>query len=162
VNPRTRSLAVLVLVACLAVAACTGDDGDGDGGGASATGPTAPVSAPPTVDQGPVDFVPGAFSYDFGGVAAELTLDEDAAGTLEVRNATGERLDPPSLYLITGADARVDATIADAAAIPDGDQATFRVAFSDPVDVAALGLVILEFGDQNYGGMAPVPAEGQG
>jgi hypothetical protein len=151
---------VLLLVACLAAASCTGDDGDGDGG--SSTGPTASVSAPPTVDQGPVDFEPGAFRYEFGGVTAELTLDEDAAGTLDVKNATGAELAVPALYLITGDDARVDATIAGAATIPDGEQASFQVAFDEPVDIATLGLVILEFGDQNYGGMAPVPVEDRG
>jgi hypothetical protein len=160
VKPRTRSLAVLLLVACLAAASCTGDDDGGDGG--SASGPTSPVSAPPTVDQGPVDFVPGSFRYEFNGVTAELTLDADAAGTLDVKNASGAGLAVPALYLITGEDARLDATIADAAAIADGEEATFQVSFADPVDVATLGLVILEFGDQNYGGMAPVPVEDQG
>jgi hypothetical protein len=53
----------------------------------------------------------------------------------------------------------VDAAIADAAAIADGDEATFRVTFADPIDIATLGLVILEFGDSNYGGMAPVIAD---
>jgi hypothetical protein len=151
---------VLLLVACLAAVSCTGDDGGGDGGAAS--GPTTPVSAPPTVDQGPVEFVPGAFSYGFGGVTAELTLGEDAAGTLDVKNATGAELGAPSIYLITGEDTRVDATIADAAAIPDGGEASFQISFGDPVDVATLGLVILSFGDENYGGMAPVPVEDQG
>jgi hypothetical protein len=155
VNPRTRSLAVSLLVVCLAAAACTG--GGDDGGGDGASGASGP-SAPPTVDQGPVQFVPGAFRYDFGGVKAELTLDDAGAGTLDVKNATGAELAVPALYLITAEDARVDATIADAQAIPDGEQGSFRVSFTDPVDVATLGLVILEFGDQNYGGMAPVVA----
>jgi hypothetical protein len=146
---------VFLAVVCALAAACTGDDG-GDGG---STGPTPTGSAPPTVDQGPVEFVPGAFRYEFGGVTAELTLDADAAGTLDVKNASGAELAAPAIYLITGEDARVDATIADAAAIPDGDEATFPVSFADPVDIATLGLVILEFGDRNYGAMAPVIAD---
>jgi hypothetical protein len=146
---------VFLAVVCALAAACTGDDG-GDGG---STGPTPTGSAPPTVDQGPVEFVPGAFRYEFGGVTAGLTLDADAAGTLDVKNASGAELAAPAIYLITGEDARVDATIADAAAIPDGDEATFPVSFADPVDIATLGLVILEFGDSNYGAMAPVIAD---
>jgi hypothetical protein len=146
---------VLLTVVCALATACTGDDGDDAG----STGPTPTESAPPTVDQGPVEFVPGAFRYEFGGVTAELTLDADAAGTLDVKNASGGELAAPALYLITGQDARVDATIADAAAIPVGDEATFQVSFADPVDIATLGLVILEFGDNNYGGMAPVIAD---
>jgi hypothetical protein len=109
-----------------------------------------------------VEFVPGAFRYEFGGVTAELTLDGSATGTLDVKNATGAELPAPALYLITGDDVRVDATLADAAAIPDGGQGSFRVSFDGPVDLATLGLVILEFGDQNYGGMAPVPVGDQG
>jgi hypothetical protein len=147
---------VLLLVVCALAAACTGDDG---GGGEGATGPTPTGSPPPTVDQGPVAFVPGAFRYEFGGVTAELTLAADAAGTLDVSNASGAELAAPAIYLLTGEDARVDATIADAASIPDGDEATFQVTFADPVDISRLGLVILEFGDSNYGGMAPVIAD---
>jgi hypothetical protein len=109
-----------------------------------------------------VEFVPGAFRYEFGGVTAELTLDGSATGTLDVKNGTGAELAAPALYLITGDDARVDATLADPSAIPDGGQASFQVSFDGPVDVATLGLVILEFGDENYGGMAPVPVDDQG
>ncbi len=155
-NPRTRSLAVLLAAVCALATACTGDDGGGDG----ATGPTPTGSAPPTIDQGPVEFVPGAFRYEFGGVTAELTLDADAAGTLDVKNASGAELAAPAIYLLTGDDARIDATIADAAPIADGDEATFQVSFADPIDITTLGLVILEFGESNYGGMAPVIAEG--
>ena len=75
---------------------------------------------------------------------------------------TGAELAAPSLYLITGDDARVDAAIADAAVIPDGEEAMFQVTFPGEIDVATLGLVILSFGDQNYGGMAPVPVDDQG
>jgi hypothetical protein len=157
VSPRTRSLASVLLVVGLA-AACTGGDG-GDGNDDGGTGPTAPASAPPTVDQGPVEFVPGAFRYEFGGVTAELTLDGDAAGTLDVTNASGAELDAPSIYVIAGDDTRHDASIDPTAVIPDGDEATFEVSFVDPLDVARLGLVILEFGESNYGAFAPVIAD---
>ena len=45
----------------------------------------------------------------------------------------------------------------DAATIPDGESATFQVTFPDDVDERTVGLVILSFGDSNYGALAPVP-----
>ncbi len=47
--------------------------------------------------------------------------------------------------------------MAGAAPIPDGESATFEVAFPADVDERTIGLVALLFGDANYGLFAPVP-----
>jgi hypothetical protein len=143
-------LAILVVVAAAATA-CTGGGG-GSGGGAT----SPPTSAPPTVDTGPIQFQPGQYRYDFGGVTATLSLSGMTA-TLEVQNASGAELGPPGIYAIGGDDTRRDAEIADAAPIPDGDSGTFTVSFPKELDPKTLGLLILRFGDSNYGAFAPVP-----
>jgi hypothetical protein len=53
--------------------------------------------------------------------------------------------------------ARHDGTVGAGAPIPDGDSATFQMTFPDEVKPRTIGLVILLFGDSNYGAMAPVP-----
>ncbi len=113
----------------------------------------SPTSPPPS---GPVRFQPGEYSYGFGGITATLSFDASTA-TLEVKNASGAALDAPSLYVIDGTGARYDGTVDAAAAIPDGDSATFQVTFPDEVKPKTIGLVILLFGDSNYGALAPVP-----
>jgi hypothetical protein len=50
-----------------------------------------------------------------------------------------------------------DGAVTDAVAIPDGESATFQVTFPDDVNERTVGLVILSFGDSNYGALAPVP-----
>jgi hypothetical protein len=130
--------------------ACTGGGADG-----STTTPTAaPTSAIPT---GPVHFLPGEYRYAFGGVTASLSFDGSAA-TLEVKNASGGDLGAPGLYVVSGTGEHVDGTIAGAAPIADGASATFQVTFPDQVTSKTIGLVILLFGDSNYGAFAPAPA----
>lgn len=135
-------------MAAIFAAACT-SGGDGD-----AT-PTAvsPTSPPPS---GPVRFQPGEYTYRFGGITADLSFDANAA-TLEVKNASGATLAAPSLYVIDATGARHDGTVDAGVAIPDGDSATFQVTFPEEVKPRTIGLVILLFGDSNYGAFAPVP-----
>jgi len=137
----------LVLVAVFA-AACTSGGG---GEGASTLG--SPTSPPPS---GPVRFQLGEYSYRFGGITAELSFDASTA-TLEVKNASGAALDAPSLYVIDATGARHDGTVDAASAIPDGASATFQVTFPGEVKPRTIGLVILLFGDSNYGAFAPAP-----
>ena len=86
-----------------------------------------------------------------------LVLDGSDA-EMDVKNATGAELAAPSLYAVLGSGAQRDGVVTDAAAIPDGETATFHVTFPDDVDERTVGLVILSFGDSNYGALAPVPA----
>jgi hypothetical protein len=150
----TRSLVALAIVAVISTG-CT-DDGTTP---RTPTTSTPRTSAPPTVDQGPVSFIPGAYRYEFGGVSADLRFDEQHA-TLEVSNASGDELGAPGVYVISPDDARHDAEVTPADGIADGDEATFELAFDDPLDVRRLGLVILTFGDSNYGAFAPVASTG--
>ena len=129
-------------------AACTGG---GDGVGTPTLG--SPTSPPPS---GPVRFQPGEYSYRIGGITADLSFDTGTA-TLEVKNASGAPVAAPSLYVIDATGARYDGTVDAASAIPDGDSATFQVTFPDEVKPRTIGLVILLFGDSNYGAFAPVP-----
>jgi hypothetical protein len=147
-NPR-RILPFIGLLLVLAVS-CTGS---GDGSPSSTSAPP-PSSAAPT---GPVRFQPGEYRYEFGGVTATLSFDGSSA-TLDVKNASGADLDPPALYVIDGTGAHVDGIVAAAATIADGASTTFQVTFPDSVTPKSIGLVILEFGDSNYGAFAPVPA----
>ncbi len=105
---------------------------------------------------GPVRFQPGEYRYAFGGVTASVSFDGSDA-TLEVKNATGAELDPPGLYVIDGTGAREDGSVADTAAIADGTTMSFTVSFPSSVTPKSIGLVILKFGDSNYGALAPAP-----
>jgi hypothetical protein len=145
-TPR-RFVASVFLVAVFASACTSGGDGD------TTPTPETPTSLPPT---GPVRFQLGEYRYEFGGVVASLSFDGSSA-TLEVKNASGSALDPPSLYVIDATGVRHDGTVDAGVEIPDGDSATFEVSFPEEVKPKAIGLVILLFGDSNYGAFAPVP-----
>ena len=145
-----RRIVPLVVLALAFAAACTGN---GDGG------PTLTPTATPTspVPTGPVRFEPGHYRYDFGGVTADITFDGSGA-TMDVKNATGAELAAPAVYVIDGTGAQRDGTVVDATSIPDGQTATFAVTFPDQVTKESIGLVVLLFGDSNWGDFAPVPA----
>ncbi len=144
-----RRLLPLLCLALVVAVACT------KGGNATPSVTSHPTSASP-VPTGPVRFQPGEYQYAFGGVTASLSFHGSAA-TLEVKNASGAELEPPGLYVIDGTGAREDGTVAGANAIPDGGSATFEVSFPASVTPKSIGLVILKFGDSNYGAMAPKP-----
>jgi hypothetical protein len=139
------------MLALVLTTACTGGGGDGSS--------KTPTIAPPTsaVPTGPVRFQPGEYRYAFGGVTASLSFNGSAA-TLEVKNASGADLAVPGLYVVSGTGEHVDGTVAAAAPIADGSTATFQVSFPDQVSSKTIGLVILLFGDSNYGAFAPAPA----
>ncbi|MGZ5214485.1 MAG: hypothetical protein ACXWEN_12155 [Actinomycetota bacterium] len=143
-----RILPMIVLAVALGVA-CTGD---GDGGRT----PTPTASSTSPVPTGPVRFEPGHYRYEFGGVTADLVFDGSVA-TMDVKNTSGAELAPPALYVVDGSGKHQDGVVADAAPIPDGQSATFRVTFPDQVTEETIGLVILLFGDSNWGDLAPVP-----
>ena len=150
-SPPRRTISLLLLVAVLGIA-CTGGGADD---GTQTPDSTAPTTSPPPT--GPVHFRPGEYRYEAVGVSATLSFDGHTA-TMDVKNATGTDLAAPALYVIQGTGERVDGTIADATSIADGQTARFAVAFPDGVSPKSIGLVILLFGDSNYGAFAPVPA----
>jgi hypothetical protein len=113
------------------------------------------------VSTGPVRFVPGEFVYEFGGITATLSI-EGSDATMEVRNRSGSELGPPGVYVIDVSDTRRDGEVEGALPIPDGEDASFRVAFPPEVSRRTIGLVILEFGDLNVGAFAPRQAAGSG
>lgn len=83
---------------------------------------------------------------------------DGSSGTLQVSNGSGAELGPPGMYVVTRTGEQVDGVVQDAAAVLDGEEATFEVTFPDPVTEGTVGLVILLFGDDNYGAMTPVAA----
>jgi hypothetical protein len=149
VSAPRRILPLIVLVAVL-VASCTGGDDD-----APTPAPSSSTTSP--VPTGPVRFEPGHYAYEFGGVTVGLVFDGSDA-EMDVKNASGAELAAPSLYVVLGTGAQRDGVVSDAATIADGKSATFQVTFPDDVDERTVGLVILSFGDSNYGALAPVPA----
>lgn len=155
-RPR-RAPAFLVVVPLLAIvtlvtlAACT--SGGGEPTPTSSTRPT------PVVSTGPVRFVPGEFVYEFGGITATLSI-EGSVAMMAVRNRSGSELGPPGVYVIDISDTRRDGAVQPAVPIPDGGDASFRVAFPPQVTRRSIGLVILEFGDLNVGAFAPRQAVG--
>jgi hypothetical protein len=153
VSAPRRILPLIVLVLALGVA-CTGE-GDGEDQ-PTRTPAETPTSPTPPVPTGPVRFEPGHYRYEFGGVIADLVFDRSDA-TMDVKNTSGAELAPPALYVIDGTGAREDGVVADATPIPDGESATFVVTFPGSVTDETVGLVILLFGDSNYGAFAPVP-----
>ncbi len=99
--------------------------------------------------------MPGEYRYSFNNVTATLTL-HGSKGTLDVKNASGADLGAPGIYAITRDDHRFDAQIVTAADVADGAEATFEVVFPTQVTEKTEGLIILKFGDENYGAFAPI------
>jgi hypothetical protein len=142
-----------VLVAFVS-SACTGDD-------IPTTDPPrqlqdgASVEPPPSSDPGDTAFVPGEFSYAYLGVTVTLSW-KGQYGKLEVENAGDRELGQPGLYAVTNDQREVDARLRHAGSIPAGDSATFDVVFPQSVTLDQTGFVVLLFGDQNWGALAPV------
>jgi hypothetical protein len=159
VQLRRPILVFLVAALAFAGAACTSDDGaepDGDAGNE----PEATESPLPTRDTGRVEFERGAFSYQFQNVTATLAW-EGGDGELTVENRSGRELGPPGLYAITDGQEEVPAQVADAASIPSGAPMTFTISFPDDLEYERMGMIVLLFGDENWGAFAPVPVEGE-
>ena len=156
---RRPILVFLVAALAFAGAACTSDDGaepDGDAGNE----PAATESPLPTRDTGRVEFERGAFRYQFQNVTATLAWD-GGDGELTVENRSGKELGPPGLYAITDAQEEVPAQVTDGASIPTGGSVTFAISFPDDLEYERMGMIVLLFGDQNWGAFAPVPVGGQ-
>jgi hypothetical protein len=155
---KLRRLAVLLLVVpALGAAACTGDDPAtptaSDPGGETVEPNGSPL---PTVDPGAVEFEPGLFRYQFDSVTAELRW-QGGEGELTIQNGSDRELDPPGLYAVTYDQREVPADVSDASPIGVDEDATFAIAFPDDVVFDETGMVVLLFGDENWGALAPVP-----
>jgi hypothetical protein len=154
VRTRSRIVVPFLLVLTLAAAACTGEDvptpkhSNGSGGSPS-------PSQLPTVDPGATKFVQGEFAYELNGVTAELSWHGSAA-ELKVDNASGKELGPPGVYAVTDDQREVQAKVADAAAVADGGSATLQVVFPEDLDPRTTGILVLTFGEENWGAFAPV------
>jgi hypothetical protein len=133
-------------VAVFAAAGCTGD-------GSSAPGTTSPK--PTATSTTPVVITPGEFRYANAGLVVTLELHTNV-GTMVVDNGSDHDLPKPDVYVIDGTTGeQIDGKVVDAAGVAQGQTATFDVQFPAGVDQKSLGLVILEFGSDNYGAFAP-------
>ena len=149
----SRRLAVVALFP-IVLGACTGTT-------TTSEPPATTTSVTPTqsgIPSGPIVFVPGEFFIDFAEVRTELSWD-GGEGTLHVANDSTTEVGPPGLYAVTTASTTVEATVADAARVEPGGDATFTVTFPDSLDPDDAGLLILSFGEESWGAMAPVVEE---
>lgn len=149
---RTRSVASLLVLIALSAAACTGGDEPSPSSSAPATGASDPVTTSENVT-----FVPGEFEYRFNNITATFSMN-GAGGTLTVKNGSGADLGEPGMYVLGIDDKRYEGVVSSPATVPDGGDAEFQVTFPDKVTKESLGLLVLLFGGDNYGAMAPVPA----
>jgi hypothetical protein len=153
VTPLRRvSVPLLALFLAFTGSACT----EGDGG-ASAV-PTTPSLSGGVVseDTGETEFLPGRFIYQFNSITAQAAFEGNVA-TMNIRNGTGSDLGAPSVYVVGTDDRRYDGMVEGAAPVADGDQVILEFTFPEPVMPQTIGLVVLSFGDDNVGAMAPVP-----
>lgn len=143
----------------LGAAACTGKSKD-DGTAHTSAISTPPATCGPATSNEDVTFKPGAYRYGFNAVNATLTFTGDHTATLAVKNGSGVQIGAPSVYAISGTGARYDSQVADPAAIDDGASSSFPVTFPSQISPKTAGLLVLKFGDSNYGAFAPVPEGG--
>lgn len=134
-------------MAGIAAVGCTGD-----GSSAPISTSSTPPSETPTA---PTVITPGEFSYTNAGLVVTLELHTNV-GTMVVDNGTDHDLAKPDLQVIDGTTGLlIDGKVLDAAAVAQGEAATFDVQFPRGVDEKSLGLVLLLFGSDNYGAFAP-------
>jgi len=147
--PRLFAVSTLVL----ALGACTG-------GGSTSAGPSSsePTATASTIPSGPISFVEGEYRTEYADVTADLSWN-GGTGELHVVNASELGLEAPALHAVTSEPATVDASVEGAAPIAAGEEATFAVAFPETLEPVEAGLIILSFGDESWGAMAPVVAE---
>lgn len=146
----TRRFAVLALAGTLLLGACTGS-----GDGSDATGSTGGAGITGVQDTGPTPaqtLTPGVgtFTYENGGLTVTADI-EGSSGTLEVDNRSGHDLAAPDLYVLDAVDGHeVAVDVAESEPVAAGETATFDVSLGE-VDVDQVGLLVLLFGNDNYG-----------
>jgi hypothetical protein len=152
----SRRLAATAVLA-VALSACTSPTTTTTSTSAP-TSPASPTATQSPIPSGPIVFVPGEFSIDFAEVRSDLSWD-GGEGTLHVTNDSDTPVGAPALYAVTRQSTTVDATIQDAAKVDPGEDATFTVVFPDTLNPDDAGLLILSFGGESWGAMAPVVVE---
>lgn len=137
--------ACTVLIVAFVAAACSG--------GVDAKKGNLPTS--PAADA-TSSTAPRTYHYDGeGGVSATLRV-VDSRWELSVINKTGRTLEEPSLYALDAEDGgHISATVAGASAMKDTEASDFEVSFEKSVGPDDLGLVLLLFGGENFGPLAP-------
>jgi hypothetical protein len=137
----------------LLIGACTsGVAGDRE----TSQAPTSTGGGVVSEDTGDTEFLPGRFIYQFNSITAQAAFEGNVA-TMTIRNGTGEELGAPSVFVVGIDDRRYDGVAEGADPIADGEQARVEFMFPDAVAPGSIGLVVLTFGDDNVGAMAPVP-----
>jgi hypothetical protein len=138
----------LVALLCLAIAlgGCTG----GDGGSTGSTGRTTTTVVPTPAQT--FTGAPGTATYEYANEGLLVTVHLDGSdGTLEVENDSEHDLGPPGLYVEDAVDGHeIDGEVVNSAAVAAGETATFDVRL-DGITVDDIGLLVLLFGDDNYG-----------
>jgi hypothetical protein len=147
---RTRpARAILVLLALMLIAtAC-------ERGEAEPSPSTSPASPKATQTPSPViDTPPGSYRYSALGVEAVLTID-GLEGKVEIQNDTDVEIGPPRLYVLDAGDGSViDLLAEDAAPVPPGARATFRLVY-DAVRAPDVGMAFLRLGEDDFGAFVP-------
>lgn len=143
-SPRAFIVATVTASLVLALASCTAKTG-------SSAAPTPDLSGPGN----------GSYFYD-GDFGVAATLEPDGSGwQLTVKNTTGDTLGKPGIYALAATDgSRIDATLTDPSPIGDGEESSFSVSFERKLAPQNMGLVVLMFGGENFGPLAPPDPDG--
>jgi hypothetical protein len=146
----TRRFALLLALIGLLAGACSDDGSEGP---SPATPPNSPSAEPSGVTSVPPGS--GVYVYENAGLTATVDLD-DTTGTIEIVNDTGRELAKPDLYVLDARDGHeILGRVLEARPIPNGERASFEVAFPPELDVKNIGLLILLIGTDNYGAFVP-------
>jgi hypothetical protein len=141
---RSRTLLHAVVVVALlaaALAACTGDD-------------APPPEESPTTSPPPVTSADSYVFTDAAGIEARISIEGDGA-LLTVTNDTGGALPRAGVYVLDARDgSRVDWTVLDARAVPEGES-EWQVERPPVPEAKHIGLVVMLFGGEDYGAFVP-------
>ena len=141
---RVSRLAALLLLVLVAASGCTSDG--------------EPDPQPPPSDVSP-SLVPVVGGYVYRGPGVEATVDLET-GSLEVYNTTGRTLPAPGLYLLDARDGSVIEVVVRAASpVADGRTAGFDVRPTVTIEPRHVGLVVLRFGQDDYGAFVPAAGD---
>ena len=145
---RRLTALLLAVVAVLALAGCKNNTpkATSSPGGTSTGAETEPVAAP--IEK-------GTYSYQAYGIHATIKPDGDQ-WSLTVKNNTGHNLGKPALYAEDSHDGhQIDATLEGSEPLANGKEVTLPITWDLPsFNPPDIGLVILEFGDENFGAFA--------
>ncbi len=148
VAPRIPSFIAAVPIAVAIAAACTGAEPT-----ISSSAPTPPASPLPTTDV-EATIIEGEYVYENNGVKVTLSW-HGGEGILTVDNGSGADLGEPGLYAVTPRQTQVSASLTPVGPVGNGQRASIDVAFPESITPADAGLIVLTFGEQNWGALSP-------